>query len=235
MLWVNAIVLLIDAYVSDNYVQHSPSLKAGKAGLLEAIEYLKQLQEPKEKKSPIVSAIEDGDFVMVQLDLVFMERQKSVIDIFRLQDGKVVEHWDAIQDQPEKNEEVIHQGIMLIEDFELTEKNKVLVSQFYHSIAQNSAIGNGYLSSEYIEHNPDVIKTMGRLDTFLSDPSKRLTTKVHRILGEGNLVAVQSEGKRLDGSFVFYDLLKVTNNQIVEHWSVEQEIPKVMPHANGMI
>jgi len=228
---------LIDTYVSDHYIQHSPSLKVGKAGLLEAIEYLKKLPEPKEKKSPIISAIEDGDFVMVQLDLAFMGNRKSVIDIFRLQDGMVVEHWDAIQDRLEQTgtQVHIHAGMMVIEDIEQTEMNKSLIQRVFHEVIQHLEVENKYVSPDYMEHNPEVMNAGDRLDTYLSDTTRRLTTKVHRILGEGNLVLVQSEGKKSSKPFVFYDLFKIKTEQIVEHWSVEQEIPNVMAHANGMI
>ena len=89
---------LIDRYISDNYIQHSPSMKDGKAGLHEAVEYLKLLPKPQEQKSPIVLAIAEGDFVMLLLDLNFMGKHLSVADLFRVVDGMVVEHWDAIQD-----------------------------------------------------------------------------------------------------------------------------------------
>jgi predicted SnoaL-like aldol condensation-catalyzing enzyme len=89
---------LIDSYISDNYIQHSPSMKDGKAGLRDAIEYLKLLPKPQEQKSPIVLAIAEGDFVMLLLDLNFMGKRLAVVDLFRLVDEMVVEHWDAMQD-----------------------------------------------------------------------------------------------------------------------------------------
>ena len=90
---------LIDDYVSNNYIQHSPLMKDGKSGLREAIEYLKKLPNPEVVvKSPIVLAIAEDDYVMLLLDLNFMGKHLSVADLFKVIDGKVVEHWDAIQD-----------------------------------------------------------------------------------------------------------------------------------------
>ena len=89
---------LIDHYVNDQYIQHSPSLKDGKAGLREAIEYLKLLPKSPEQKSPIVLAIAEGDYVMLLLDLNFMGKHLCVADLFKIIDGMIVEHWDAIQD-----------------------------------------------------------------------------------------------------------------------------------------
>ena len=74
-------------------------MKDGKAGLRDAIEYLKSLPKPKEEdKSPIILAIADGDYVMLLLDLSFMGKHLLVADLFKVIDGKIVEHWDAIQD-----------------------------------------------------------------------------------------------------------------------------------------
>ncbi len=89
---------LIDNYIDVNYIQHSPSMKDGKAGLREAIEYLKKLPKPEEVKSPIVLAIAEGDYVMLLLDLNFMGKHLSVADLFKVIDAKISEHWDAIQD-----------------------------------------------------------------------------------------------------------------------------------------
>jgi len=93
---------LLDEYVHDNYIQHSPMLKDGKASLLEALNYLKAMPKPAVPgPSPIARMIAEDDLVMAHLDISFMGKRRAVVDIFRLKDGKVVEHWDVQQDVPE--------------------------------------------------------------------------------------------------------------------------------------
>ncbi len=80
---------LIDTYISDDYIQHSPSMKDGKAGLRDAVEFLKSLPKPKEEdKSPIILAIADGDYVMLLLDLSFMGKHLLVADLFKVFNGQ---------------------------------------------------------------------------------------------------------------------------------------------------
>lgn len=226
-------IALIDTYVNDHYIQHSPSLKTGKAGLLEALEFLKQLPKPKEQKSPITHAIEDGDYVMTRLDFEFMGTRKNVIDFFRLEHGKVIEHWDAVQDIPDGITDQVssYKSDSVSRNEQLTENNKSLVRQFFSGDGERRS---SLLAKNYIEHNDEVLQTSGRLDEYCNR-SVRSITKLHRVLGENNFVVVQSEGIKGNGRFVFYDLFKVLNSSIVEHWSVEQEVPDVMPHGNGMI
>lgn len=91
---------LISNFVHQNYIQHNPMGKDGREGLFEMIEFLKTLPPPAETdKSPIVRLIEEGDLVVAHLDLHFMGKDVRVIELFRVQDGKAVEHWDVTEER----------------------------------------------------------------------------------------------------------------------------------------
>jgi predicted SnoaL-like aldol condensation-catalyzing enzyme len=64
---------------------------------------------------------------------------------------------------------------------------------------------------------------------------KRKPIKLHRIIADGNVIAVQSEGKQSGKAFVFYDFMKITDSSPTEHWAVGQEIPAITFHNNGML
>ncbi len=49
--------------------------------------------------------------------------------------------------------------------------------------------------------------------------------KIHRVLGEGNFVLVVSEGNLGKDHDAFYDLFRVENSKIAEHWDVIEPIP----------
>lgn len=71
---------LLDKYVHDNYIQHSPMLKDGKAALAEALNYLKTIPKSAEPgPSPVVRMIAEDDLVMAHLDVSFIGQCRAVV------------------------------------------------------------------------------------------------------------------------------------------------------------
>ena len=58
---------------------------------------------------------------------------------------------------------------------------------------------------------------------------------MHIVIGEGDFVLTQSAGKFGILPHVVYDIYRLSNGRIVEHWSVKQQIPTEMAHNNGMV
>jgi predicted SnoaL-like aldol condensation-catalyzing enzyme len=91
----------IDQYIGDIYIQHNPILPDGKDVLKKAAsEWFKNA--PKEKID-VQHIGADGDLVFIHTRAKFGNSVSSVIDIFRIENGKIVEHWDVIQQVPEKS------------------------------------------------------------------------------------------------------------------------------------
>jgi len=89
----------VDKYVSPGYIQHNPSVADGAAAFkLAAANWFKGQPKTKIDVQHIAS---DGDLVFIHLKNKNPDSSlKSTIDIFRLENGKIVEHWDAQQDVP---------------------------------------------------------------------------------------------------------------------------------------
>ena len=85
-----------------NYTQHNPVAADGPEGLKGFIAFLKD--KFPNNKSEIKRIFADGDYVIVHVHAVREPgtRGNAIIDIFRLENGKVVEHWDVVQPIPEK-------------------------------------------------------------------------------------------------------------------------------------
>ncbi|CAM4097142.1 Polyketide cyclase [Bordetella tumbae] len=91
------------AYVGDRYVQHNPNAADGPEGFRKFIAFLKE-KFPK-SHSEIKRSFTDGDYVILHVHSVREPgtRGNAIIDIFKLENGKIVEHWDAVQPIPEKS------------------------------------------------------------------------------------------------------------------------------------
>jgi predicted SnoaL-like aldol condensation-catalyzing enzyme len=90
-------------YAVPEYKQHNPYAASGAAAAIAFLgPYLKQNPEA---RTDIKRAIADGDLVAIHNNPKqnAKDRGRAVVDIFRLENGKVVEHWDVVQDVPEKS------------------------------------------------------------------------------------------------------------------------------------
>lgn len=86
--------------VSENYKQHNPEVPDGKKPF---VDYFSQFfKETPQSKARIVRTATSGDLVWLQVHSTNSpsDRGQAVLDIFRVKNGKIVEHWDIIQDVP---------------------------------------------------------------------------------------------------------------------------------------
>jgi NADPH:quinone reductase-like Zn-dependent oxidoreductase/predicted SnoaL-like aldol condensation-catalyzing enzyme len=100
-LLVNQDLSAIDAHMSPERREHNPGVPAGAADLKAGLQAY--TDEFPELKISLKRVMGEGDLVAAHLHVVNSpgERGKSVIDLFRVRHGKIVEHWDASQDVPE--------------------------------------------------------------------------------------------------------------------------------------
>jgi predicted SnoaL-like aldol condensation-catalyzing enzyme len=84
------------------YIQHNPTAPDGIEGFKAFIAFRKD--KFPNAKSEIKRAFAEGDYVILHVHGVREpgERGVAIVDIFRLENGKIVEHWDVVQPIPEK-------------------------------------------------------------------------------------------------------------------------------------
>jgi len=89
------------AHVGDRYVQHNPNAADGPDGFRKFIGFLRE--KFPNSHSEIKRSFVDGDYVTLHVHAVREPgtRGNAIVDIFKLENGKIVEHWDVVQPVPE--------------------------------------------------------------------------------------------------------------------------------------
>ncbi len=89
-------------YFGNRYVQHNPNAPDGIEGFKTFLGFLRE-RFP-QLRSEIKRVFAEGDYVILHVHAVRNpgERGSAIVDIFRLEDGKIVEHWDVVQPIPEQ-------------------------------------------------------------------------------------------------------------------------------------
>ncbi|MCI1000658.1 hypothetical protein D8666_12685 [Ochrobactrum soli] len=87
--------------LAENYIQHNPGVPDGKAPFVKF--FTQRFKDNPKATARIVRSATDGDLVFLHLQSKMNEedRGRAIVDIFRVDNGKIVEHWDVIQAVPE--------------------------------------------------------------------------------------------------------------------------------------
>jgi predicted SnoaL-like aldol condensation-catalyzing enzyme len=215
----------------NKYIQHNLEVAEGLDGFKQMITRL----PPNTAKVNTVRVFEDGSYVFAHSNYNFYG-PKIGFDIFRFENGQMVEHWDNLQPVagPNPSGHTMIDGTTTISDLDKTESNKKVVKQFVEDVLVNGKIEKlpGYFNGDnYIQHNPEFADQLSGLAKGLSEMARQGISlkydKVHIVLGEGNFILAVSEGKLGDKHNSFYDLFRIENGKIAEHWDVvEESLPK---------
>lgn len=144
--------------------------------------------------------------------------------MFRLQDGKIVEHWDVMQDQLENslNGNALMNGPMPLSDEQLTIDNKTIIEAFFEQVIENQNLDglSHYVAENLIQHRSDIANGLAGLITYWQEQRNALIVNVQRIIAEADFVVVQYEGNRADDTIMFYDVFRLSGGKIVEQWGL---------------
>jgi predicted SnoaL-like aldol condensation-catalyzing enzyme len=90
----------VEMYVGAEYIQHNPLVGNGKQAFIDY--FTKMTKQYPDKKIEFVRAVAEGDLVALHTHQTWPGNDEYVtMDFFRFDmDGKIVEHWDAIQEVP---------------------------------------------------------------------------------------------------------------------------------------
>ena len=212
------------------YKQHNLAIPTGLDGLLSVVKLL----PPNSAKVNTVRAFEDGDYVFTHTSYDFFG-PKVGFDIFRFENGKIAEHWDNLQVDPKTpnpSNRTMTDGNAFLKDLHKTSQNKILAKNFVTDILIEGNMDKLKLydfGDNYLQHNPIISDHLSGLkDILIKWKNEGISIayhKIHKVLGEGNFVLVASEGEFGGKPTAFYDLFRIENGVIAEHWDTIEEIP----------
>lgn len=227
----------VDRWVAPGYRQHSSLVADGPEALRGLVENL-----PEGFRYELARVIADGDLVALHgVYHGFGPEPLVAFDLFRVEDGKLAEHWDALTPVVGNTASGRSQTDGAAQPAgEDTERSRALVAEFAQRILQDAdySVLTDYISTEtYLQHNPeaaDGLDGFGAAAAQWAQQGKNLVYKtVHRVVAEGDLVLLQSEGE-FGEPVAYWDLFRVQDGRIVEHWDVIAPIPAALPHSNGL-
>jgi predicted SnoaL-like aldol condensation-catalyzing enzyme len=217
------------AYVNPNkYIQHNLQVGPGTAGVAALIKNL-----PPDASVNTIRVFEDGNYVFAHTEYNFFGPRVG-FDIFRFEDGLIVEHWDNLQETATEHSPSGHtmiDGPTIASDLDKTDANKALMQRYMDDLlaGRRETFPSYFNGTQYIQHNPWVADTIPGLIAGLQALAAKgqavVYNRVHMVLGEGNFVLVVAEATFGGVPTSIYDLFRIEQGRIAEHWDTLEAIP----------
>jgi predicted SnoaL-like aldol condensation-catalyzing enzyme len=93
----------VDDFFTPDYVQHSPLAASGAQGLKDFLDWARARSPAAEHR--VKRIFVDGDYVIAHVHVIINpgDTGNAVVDIFRIANGRIAEHWDVAQEVPAKS------------------------------------------------------------------------------------------------------------------------------------
>ena len=235
-------------WVSPDYIQHNPFAVSGRE---EAMTFLEGARKAyPERTARIHRVIASDDLVVFHIESHDTpgDLGTAVIDIFRVKDCKVIEHWGVVQPVPESSVN----GHDMFNSVEIRTTGKVsqpctlsarqVADGFVPLLYGQGKVREAYetwVNPDYQQHNPHAQNGRDAAIAFLEpfyqkNPQHKMS--VYRVIVSDGYIAVHLVGRPTPDApgAVAVDILRVDNCKIVEHWDVTEPVPETSANDNGM-
>jgi predicted SnoaL-like aldol condensation-catalyzing enzyme len=222
----------IDRFFSELFVQHDPNIGDGLPGVRA---FVTELATSPTTNVTIYRTVVDGDIVMLHSKYEGWPGFSGPViafDLFRFKDGKIIEHWGGQTPEtgPNLSGHTQLDGPTAVVNRKQTEANRTLVRNFKQVVTVElrfDRVGEFIEGDHYIQHASKVGDGTARMKARVSQVEKPGETPVlipRRYIADGNFVLCLVEA-RTDPPAANYDLFRVENGRIAEHWDVLSVIP----------
>jgi predicted SnoaL-like aldol condensation-catalyzing enzyme len=223
----------VDWYFTESFIQHDPNIADGLAGMKS---FAADVASSPAADITIYRTLVDGDLVLLHSRYDGVRRYGAsaiAFDLFRFKDGKIVEHWGGQEPEaaPNLSGRTQVDGPTEVLDREKTEANRTLVRTYRETVMVSlrfDRIEEFIEGVHYAQHASKIGDGIARLRDRIASVAKeggQLFLAPRRFVAEGNFVLVLTEGELPSGPTALYDLFRVENGKIVEHWDVLTPIP----------
>jgi predicted SnoaL-like aldol condensation-catalyzing enzyme len=229
-----------NTYASLQMIQHNPAAKDGRAA---AIALCTPLFETPGASFGVEQVIMDGDMAFIHFRglLGAGNRGAAVAELYRLQDGKLVEHWDAFQPIPPtaKNAHpmfgTIAAGIPATA-YGASAEERHMVERFaalFYTQRNVPAAFERFVAPGYVQHNPGVADgrdaAIAALTPLFSRRDAHFEIR-HILVGGAYAVIHLHAWMGTDPGAAVFDIYRLEHGKIVEHWDVLQPLAAKSPN-----
>lgn len=223
---------LAKSLLAPEYKQHNLAFGTGAEAFTAAVAGLQQA--PVKTTVNNVRAFEDGDCVFLHTVYNFAGAGEQVaFDIFHFNaDGKIDEHWDNLQAVAAPNPSGRSQtdGTLEKKDADREETRRI-VAGFVGDVLRGEnpeKLSSYYDGDKYIQHNTSIADGLSGLGAALAAMAEQgiamIYDKTHMVLADGDYALACSEGSFGGAATTYYDLFRVENGFIAEHWDVMEPL-----------
>jgi predicted SnoaL-like aldol condensation-catalyzing enzyme len=227
----------VDRYLAPTYIEHDPLFATGVEPQRTLIHSLASNPAFKYER---LRTIGHGDYVAVHGVITgFFPLPAAVFDLFRVENGRLAEHWDVIQQTtaPNPSGHTMLDGTTKIRAHGHAARNAELATCLVDTVLVSGQVDRlpDFVAPTYIQHNPGVGDGLAPVEAFLGDAIKSgfHYTHIHHVVAEGDFVVVESEATANGATLALFDMWRVENDKMVEHWDVIQPVPATSANANG--
>ncbi|MDO4796696.1 MAG: nuclear transport factor 2 family protein [Coriobacteriales bacterium] len=218
--------------LAEGYVQHNLAYGTGRDAFVGSVKWL--ASAPVKTTVNNVRAFEDGDRVFLHTVYNFAGAGEQVaFDVFRFDaDGLIAEHWDNLADVAPANPSGHTQTDGTLEKVAVDrEETRKVVAGFVGDVLRGEnpeALQSYYDGDAYIQHNTAIADGLSGLGAALAAMAEQgiqmVYDETHFVLADGNYALAASSGSFGGAPTTYYDLFRVENGKIAEHWDVMETV-----------
>ncbi|MGB0861474.1 MAG: nuclear transport factor 2 family protein [Saprospiraceae bacterium] len=236
-------VTAMQDYISaDTYIQHNLSYPDGASAVIGATES----GAFNGTTINTVRSFSDGDYVILHSEYGGTwnnDTAQVAFDVFRFSNGLIVEHWDNLtnlQDDGDATSQ-LNGALTPASDLSETAANREVItncSQDFFLDGKYSMLATYFDTTSYTQHSVGFGTDIQPLQGFLSTlpEGTPFYQSIEFIHVEGNFALMMSQGfpdQNTGLASAYFDLFRLENGKIVEHWDVVQAIPDQADWANS--